>query len=253
MFKGYNLKYNPSEAEIALYKEKGLELYENDRIEIENTISQFKTSKNTIDGSKLQASWFPIVNADVFISHSHKDKNDIALTFAGWLSEKFGLKAFIDSCIWGYADDLLKLVDNTYCKSVTNPNSYDYKKRNYSTSHIHMMLSTALTMMIDETECLFFLNTPNSITPNDEIEKTLSPWIYTEIVISKLIRQKELGEYRGVKKFSRLNENKQLLVEYDVDLSHLTAINRVSLLNWSRNMRIKHPQLALKKLYELYP
>ncbi len=240
MFRGFNLSYHPTNSEILLYQKKGIELFKNDRQIVIDTINSFKLSNNNIDGSKLQANWFPIVKADAFISHSHKDKNEIALTFAGFLAEKFGIKAFIDSCIWGYADDLLKLIDNTYCKSEVNRNTYDYKKRNYSTSHIHMMLSTALTKMIDETECLFFLNTPNSITPNEEIDKTLSPWIYCEIEMSKLIRHRDKSEYREIKTFSKLFESTQLSVECDVDLSHLTKIDNHSITQWSNQMRIKN-------------
>ena len=55
---------------------------------------------------------------------------------------------------------------------------YDYNKRNYSTSHVHMMLSTALTMMMDEAECVIFLNTPNALSTKDIVHKTESPWIF---------------------------------------------------------------------------
>jgi hypothetical protein len=59
-----------------------------------------------------------------------------------------------------------------------------------------MMLSTALSMMIDKAECLFFLNTPNSIQATEAIDRTKSPWIYHEISISSLIRKRRLSEYR---------------------------------------------------------
>ena len=62
----------------------------------------------------MQANWFPQIKADIFISHSHKDE-DLALALAGWLKVSFGLTAFIDSCVWGYANDLLKMIDYKYC------------------------------------------------------------------------------------------------------------------------------------------
>ena len=62
----------------------------------------------------MQANWFPQIKADIFISHSHKDKG-LALALAGWLEETFGLTAFIDSCVWGYANKLLKMIDDEYC------------------------------------------------------------------------------------------------------------------------------------------
>ena len=260
MYRGFNLKFEPTKQYIDKYKNIGLSIYDKDRAIIEKAIESFKISEDKIDGSKLQASWFPTVQAHVFISHSHEDKDSTALTLAGWLYDTFGIKSFIDSCLWGYANDLLRLIDNTYCRSVDNKISYDYNKRNYSTSHIHMMLSTALTTMIDNTECLFFLNTPRSIIPNTEIEKTLSPWIYSEIVTSKLIQKKNVRDHRISERIyshssQNLNEGgfPKLKVEYDVDLSHLTDIDLTSLNNWLNNANKKRPEVALDIFYDLYP
>lgn len=47
-----------------------------------------------------------LFDIDVFISHSHADEDEairIALSM-----EKIGLKAFVDSCVWVHADELLK-------------------------------------------------------------------------------------------------------------------------------------------------
>jgi hypothetical protein len=44
--------------------------------------------------------------------------------------------------------------------------------------------------MIDECECIFFLNTENSITCNDVFTKTSSPWIYNELMTMQYIRKK---------------------------------------------------------------
>lgn len=261
MHRGFNLKLTPNEDDVNAYQSIGLSLYEADRNLIEKTIKSFKNPDNTINGSKLQASWFPIIKAHAFISHSHKDKDTIALTLAGWLYENFGIKSFIDSCIWGYADDLLKLIDNTYCWTDANRKTYNYTKRNHSTSHVHMMLSTALSTMMDETECLIFLNTPNSITPNRDIDKTLSPWIYSEIAMSRLIRKKSISDYREtlgeIKTFSKggilENYTPKLNVEYDVDLSHLTNINMKSLNDWVEYKSFSNAHDALDTLYELNP
>lgn len=259
MFRGFNLKLQPRKVDIDKYHAKGLDIYNTDRKLIEKTIDNFKNQDGTINGSKLQACWFPNVRAHIFISHSHADKDEIALTLAGWLSENFGLKAFIDSCVWGYADELLELIDKTYCWTDETKKTYNYQKRNYSTSHVHMMLSTALSTMIDETECLFFLNTPNSITPNDKIDKTLSPWIYSEIAMSRLIRTKSIIEHRGIlseeKYFSKsLLESSipKLSVKYDVDLSHLTEIDIESLNDWVNIYGNSDTTEALDGLYELH-
>lgn len=196
-----------------------------------------------IDGTKLQEDWFPTVNCDIFISHSHKDE-DLAIALAGWLYETFGLESFIDSCIWGYADDLLEIIDDEHCRNSTK--SYSYKRRNFSTSHVHMMLNMALMQMIDKTECLFFLNTPNSIDLSDIETRTLSPWIYSEIGISQMIEKK----MTRTKYFSdSLNES--LRISYKLDLSHLANIYHTDLLRWKqKNVR---EERALDKLYEIIP
>lgn len=191
-----------------------------------------------LDGSKMQANWFPQIKADVFISHSHKDE-ELAHALAGWLKEAFGLTAFIDSCVWGYANDLLKMIDEKYCLNVEG-NTYNYEKRNYSTSHVHMMLSVALTQMIDNTECLFFLNTPKSIIPDTIINQTESPWIYSEIAMSRLIRQKSLKEHRQVS----LTESQRTFskggtitprIRYDLPVDHLTDIDKKVLGDWKKS------------------
>ena len=35
---------------------------------------------------------------------------------AGYLKHTYGIECFIDSCVWGYANDLLKEIDNRYCR-----------------------------------------------------------------------------------------------------------------------------------------
>ena len=112
-----------------------------------------------IDATSLQNGWFPEIETDVFISHSRLDVDE-ANNLSAWLHQTFGLTSFIDSDVWGHADNLLKQIDDRYCfdefRSV-----YNYNLRNFSTAHVHAMLSNALIQMIDRTECLFFLHTPN--------------------------------------------------------------------------------------------
>ena len=236
MYRGFNLELGTDFfcANLEDFKKIGETSITESKASIEKRIESFVGVDGSLDGSKMQANWFPQIEADVFISHSHNDKK-LAIALAGWLNETFGLTAFIDSCVWGYANKLLKMIDDEYCYQ-KETNTYNYQKRNYSTSHVHMMLSVALTQMIDKTECLFFLNTPNSIKPDTIIGQTESPWIYSEIAMSRLIRKKELKEYRDValmesqRAFTREREN--IHVSYPLPVDHLTTINSKVLTDW---------------------
>ena len=245
MYRGFKLKISKESffescKDYEYYHNKGLDLYQ--KQEVRRSISQYANPRSgIIDGTKLQEDWFPTINdCDIFISHSHNDE-DRAIALAGWLFENFELKSFIDSCIWGYADDLLREIDDMYCK---RNNKCDYKLRNYSTSHVHMMLNMALMKMIDKTECLFFLNTPNSIRLSDIKTQTLSPWIYSEIGISQMIEK-----HRPKKILTESFDKRALNMSYDLDLSHLAEIDEQDLLDWSKSYIGKKG--PLNKLYEI--
>ena len=195
MFAGFDLDLSDINPR---FKNQGYRLFLESKKKVEKELNEFLESDGSIDGTSMQNDWFPQIESDIFISHSHNDYEK-AITLAGWLNETFKLDVFIDSCVWGSADVLLKKIDDSYCW-MSDVGSYSYEKRNYSTSHVHMMLSAALTSMIDKSECLLFLNTPNTINTKDVIEqKTKSPWIYLEIQISQLVRKK-IPERKLIKK-----------------------------------------------------
>ena len=103
-------------------------------------------------------------------------------------------------------------------------NNYDYKKRNLSTSHVHAMLSVTMFDAIDKTEVVFFINTENSVPKIENsinISKhTLSPWIYEEIVATKLLRKRGWEEHRSGSIMEGYTE-KQLKVSYKIPLEDL--------------------------------
>lgn len=140
----------------------------------------------------------------IFISHYHNDIDKVT-AFAGWLYDCFKLEAFVDVWAWEYSDDLLKKFDDKF--SIVDKdkrvNSYDYKTRNLTTSHVHMMLSVALAEMMDNAECVIFFNTSK--------DKTTSPWIYYELLLATRLRRRKLL----TENFSR--ESKSLHVEYDIN------------------------------------
>ncbi|MVX37342.1 hypothetical protein GOQ24_16225, partial [Myroides sp. LoEW2-1] len=97
-----------------------------------------------------------------------------------------------------------------------------------------MMLNTALMQMIDTCECIIFVNTPNSVKPNEVIAKIVSPWIYSEIGMTKLIRKKSKNEHR----FKKLFENKnysELDVTFNLDTDHLIKLSINDLHDWKNN------------------
>lgn len=224
---------------------------------IEKELDEYVGKDGVLDGSKIKDDWFKSVDADIFISHSHDDQ-DLALKLAGWLKSEFGLTSFIDSCVWSYCNDLLKEIDKKYCKSDSEFYTYDYDKRNFSTSHVHMMLSTALREMIDRTECIFFLNTPNSIKVEDTIKnKTMSPWIYSELVTTRVIRENKpiriFNEsiQKSIEKNANFAQKNYLQIKYDVNLNHLHALDYNDFLNWKKINGGKKKKFALDNLYSL--
>jgi hypothetical protein len=245
MFKGFNLSLNKNFSE---FKSIGEGLNASNRAAVKKAFALFIEKDGVINGSQLQEYWFPQISADVFISHSHQDR-DVAMSFAGWLSKTFQLKPFIDSCVWGYADDLLKQVNDKYCKNSNG--KYEYEKIMNSASHVHMMLVSALGTMIDNTECLIFLNTPNSISAQNVISKTQSPWLYMEIATSGIIRRKDPQSHRQIMESAALIRKAQVQhfkVEYDVSLHSLIAINEANLTQW-KDLYAKQGKYALDALY----
>lgn len=244
MYAGFNLITNDK---LETYKNKGYAIYDNNMKIIVEELNKFLLNDGSLDGTEMQNSWFPQINADVFLSHSHNDKEK-AIALAGWLNATFGLNVFIDSCVWGSADALLKMIDDKYCKNVDNA-TYSYEKRNFSTSHVHMMLSSALTMMIDKTECVIFLNTPNSINTSEVINSTKSPWIYYEIGISKFVRKQEPNRPKGIIKKGLFENAQDLTISYKTDMNHLRDITESDLRYWERLFTQNNQNHPLDLLY----
>lgn len=249
MYRGFNLTLGkPAFNEKS--KNLGEGSYSNTKKIIYDDLDHFIGVNGIIDGSSMQNHWFPNVKADVFLSHSHADL-DLALNLAGELEFHYGIKTFIDSCVWGNYAGLLKQIDEKYCKN-DEGNTYNYDKRNFSTSHVHMMLSTALTMMMDRTECLIFLNTPKSVTAKTDIEnKTQSPWIYSEITTSGFLRERK-PDREIPQQYIMLAEDSQkpLSIEYSLFDSHLTNIKDDDFWRWHKNCQAKNATDALNDLYK---
>lgn len=191
--------------------------------------------ENAFHADQIMDDWFPSINASVFISHSSCDK-DNAVRFANWLFNNFGITSFIDSDFWECISDLQNKIDKAFCKLDGKQSSYSYEKRNYSTAHVHMILAHALTRMINQAECFFFIKSDNSISIENTFNRTFSPWIYHEletvdtIEIHKPIRKTLITEDSQVRKSMECFSNK--MVSYPVKGKRLISIDSDLLMNW---------------------
>ncbi|WP_120887244.1 toll/interleukin-1 receptor domain-containing protein [Helicobacter pylori] len=111
-------------------------------------------------------------NAQVFLSHSHADKNK-ALKVKGYLEEDLDAECvFIDSLFWDYKDDVL----NKLAK-------YDDISR--IEDAFTLILRESLECMIKKCPYFVFLQSKNSVSLNqDLLGITYSAWIYEELKIA---------------------------------------------------------------------
>ncbi|MCD8875201.1 toll/interleukin-1 receptor domain-containing protein [Mammaliicoccus sciuri] len=168
---------------------------------------------------------------DVFISHSHQNLEEV-LKLAKIIEDK-GKKVFIDSLYWNFADDLLKELDNKYCRN-DNSDSFDYSKRNISTALVHSILSNSLQMMIDRCDTFLFLNSDNinhlTIEKYDK-NYTTSPWIYTELLTANIILTNRLTyKSENARGYQIYNGTKDIYFMFDLEqfLKNLTPVNSES-------------------------
>lgn len=250
MFSGFNLSLNTNscmelfEWDFEKYKKKGEE-HLNSRIQCFNDELEELIRRNTINGSQLQKFCFPIIEADIFLSHSHKD-HDLANALAGWIYDKFDLKVFIDSNVWEYSGNLLEELNSHYSNRQESDDGndvlYDYKSCCKVSEHVNTMLSAALHKMIDKAECVILLNTDSSVRvfEDDSFAETYSPWIYSEIICTQIVRKKPLLCYReydwsGSFFESQINTDGAMDIAYNLPIKHLTDISADDLKKWLEN------------------
>ena len=173
---------------------------------------------------------------------------------AGWLSLNLKLKAFVDSSVWGYADELLKRIDDKYCWNAST-GTYRYEDRNRSTSHVHMMLSAALGMMLDSTECLIFLNSSQSVSSKeDAVSTTQSPWLFAEIAMARIVRKQIPERPRPLREFTEKRAAAGPTIEYEIATALATLSDMTSkTLNMWYDRQEQRQGYALDALYEILP
>jgi len=224
-------------------------------------IKEMILSGEPIDAQEVADKLFPAGNPNIFLSHSFKDK-DKALELAKVLEDK-NLSVFIDSEVWGSVYDLLREIDNEYCWQAQT-NTYAYEKRNQSTAHVYMILNTALHNMIDRAEAFLFIGSENSLVASardmtglDDDQKTYSPWIHSELMISSMIRAKIPKRFQGRGTFigkseasmEHFDEARTLTVEHPAPVKHLKLIDQETLNEWLETSRSGDG--ALDRLYSL--
>ncbi|GAA8710539.1 toll/interleukin-1 receptor domain-containing protein [Helicobacter pylori] len=122
-------------------------------------------------------------DAQVFLSHSHADKNK-ALKVKNYLESETNHRVFIDSLFWDYKDNVL----NKLAK-------YD------NTSKIKdafvLIIRESLQDMIEKCPYFVFLQSNNSVSNQGLSRTTYSAWIYEELKIANgLIADTTLQESR---------------------------------------------------------
>ncbi len=111
-------------------------------------------------------------NAQVFLSHSHADKNK-ALKVKDYLEEYLDAECvFIDSLFWDYKNNVLK----------------EMKKHHIDVSKIEdaftLILRESLQDMIEKCPYFVFLQSDNSVSDQGLSQITYSTWIYEELKIA---------------------------------------------------------------------
>lgn len=231
--------------------------------------TKIASGKWVLSGSDIESNWFPKLMNHVFISHSHQDE-DLALALAGALRHWMKLDAFVDSSVWGYYADLQKLI----YQKVTSLRGEVYgtqrtELENSIVSHVHCMLTKSLVQMMDQCECLIFLNTPSSIRIRDvrgTSQETYSPWIYTEVEVSRFLRTHEdprrpktRGFAESVEKVA-MDEAIRDIISYPLNLDHLGKVDSDGVWKWicegshvvsAESNTLRKPFVALDKLYEM--
>ncbi|GAA8229691.1 TIR domain protein [Helicobacter pylori] len=115
-------------------------------------------------------------SAQVFLSHSHADKNK-ALKVKDYLEEDLDAECvFIDSLFWDYKDDVLNELS-------------EYDKTSKIKDAFTLILRESLQNMIEKCPYFVFLESKNSVSNQGLSRTTYSAWIYEELKIAHSIRE----------------------------------------------------------------
>src|SRR5699024_5233593 len=176
--------------------------------------------------------------------------------FAGFLKEEFNLKVFIDSAVWGHSNELIDSITQHYPQEKKKKAS-DLEKLINIISHVNLMLKSALDKMIDNCEAIFFLNTPNSVSLNNSVQqKTNSPWIFSEIATTQVIKKKtperlkkQTKIYVNMENSLMIKKIKKITNQYELEINKFTEHTRKDINKWRNKYQKKH---NIDKLFETH-
>lgn len=264
MYSKYNLKANANQLLLELHNcsdaimlnNKSINGTEDTCLDLKNFIKNKVKNGGILTSDDLENEWFPELRCQIFISHSHIDEKT-AQILKKWLRNNLGIDAFIDSEVWLYSKAIItEIVNEKFNNSIKCDQLHEHYKFTLETSaKVNMILVSALTKMIDNTECLLFLNTNNSINTIDGYNNnyTYSPWLFYELFISKLIKPKSKEKHRVIKKLGFIQESSETNINYPIDLGELVDINVEDLKKWSDKHKESDNKYALDTLYEMKP
>lgn len=262
MYRAFNVKIDENDIPKKSNKD-----YDEKKSKYRTKLMKIIDSEKELKAKEIKTTLLPNnENFDVFISHSHQDL-ELAKQFAIYLKNTYNLKCFIDSMYWGNIDIFLSALNYKYSVlDGDNGNAiYDYSKVKNACKHCDIILSSALTDMIDNCEVVFFLNTENSIIAGKNAVKeseTYSPWIYHEIfttsIIEKHVPSRIEALFEDVRNFSLGSDDENLKIKYEIDLSNFPIINKDILDRWRNSNEYSKPYLlqngeSLDKLYKILP
>ncbi len=122
-------------------------------------------------------------NAQVFLSHSHADKNK-ALKVKNYLESETNHRVFIDSLFWDYKDNVLNKLA-------------EYDDTSKIKDAFTLILRESLQDMIEKCPYFVFLESKNSVSNQGLSCITYSAWVYEELKIANgLIADSALQESR---------------------------------------------------------
>ncbi|MDU9719246.1 TIR domain protein [Helicobacter pylori] len=142
--------------------------------------AQYSNDGIILNHNKIKEAFFSplkpqLKNAQVFLSHSHADKNE-TLEVKNYLESETNRRVFIDSLFWDYKDDVLnKLAE------------YDNISR--IEDAFTLILRESLQDMIEKCPYFVFLQSSNSVSNQGLSQITYSVWIYEELKIAHSISE----------------------------------------------------------------